>query len=148
VVGGWDASEVGPRGAPVSATVARDGSVWIVEDNNGTVLRLARDAYAAARAGSGSAEAQPVPAADAEFGTLHRDVFTPRCAHCHELLRPDADHALAAITREGWLRPEGTGTRLWERVRPGAAQRMPLDGTLTEAETEAIRRWVQGRGAR
>jgi len=142
IVSGWDASETGPRGAPVSATVARDGSVWIVEDNNGTVLRLARDAYAAVRAGSASSVVVPAPTADPVFVALHRDLLTPRCAHCHELLRTDADRALAAITREGWLRAEGTSTRLWERVRPGAAQRMPLDGTLTEAETESIRRWV------
>lgn len=145
VVFGWDASDARPKGTPVSATVARDGSVWIVEDNNGTVLRLARDAYAAVRAGGDAIVAPSEVHADEGFVTLHRALLTPRCAHCHEPLRGDADHALAAITREGWLRDESGEPYLWQRVRPGARRRMPLDGSLTDAETASIRAWLDAR---
>jgi glucose/arabinose dehydrogenase len=143
LVGGWEASALGPRGAPVGVTMARDGALWIVEDNNGTVLRVSTDAHASARRGDATSRG-PVAPADEGFVRLHREVLLPRCGHCHELLRADADHALEAITREGWLREEGGTTRLWERTRPGAAQRMPVDGTLDDAETDAIRRWADG----
>lgn len=144
IVSGWDASDTGPKGTPVSATVARDGSVWIVEDNNGTVLRLARDAYAASRRGASSTSPAEVHA-DAAFVALHRTLLTPRCAHCHEPLRGDADHALAAITREGWLREDDGEPLVWQRVRPGASRRMPLDGALTDAEVASIRAWLDAR---
>ncbi len=145
VVMGWDAADTHPKGTPVSATVARDGSVWILEDNNGTVLRLARDAYAAARAGSDTIVAPSDVHADEAFVSLHRDLLTPRCAHCHEPLRGTADQALAAITREGWLREENGEVYLWQRVRPGASRRMPLDGALTVEETASIRGWLDRR---
>jgi glucose/arabinose dehydrogenase len=145
IVAGWDASDTGPKGTPVSATVARDGSVWIVEDNNGTVLRLARDAYAASRRGDAPALTPTETHADAAFVSLHHDLLTPRCARCHEPLRGEADAALAAITREGWLREDEGDVLLWQRVRPGASRRMPLDGSLTEAETASIRAWLDAR---
>jgi len=144
VVSGWDASETGPRGAPVGLTIARDGSIWMVEDSNGTVLRIAVDVYASARA-SHEESAAPSAIADPTFATLHRDVLRARCAHCHELLAQDPALALGAITREGWLREENGSTHLWERVRAGAPQRMPLDGTLSAAETEALRQWLAQR---
>ena len=43
VVSGWYARpRLRPQGAPVGFTVARDGSIWIVEDKNQTIVRLAR----------------------------------------------------------------------------------------------------------
>ena len=40
---GWDAvSGQHPRGAPVGLAVARDGSIWVADDRNGAVLRIAR----------------------------------------------------------------------------------------------------------
>jgi glucose/arabinose dehydrogenase len=41
---GWN--EVGgkhPRGAPVGLAVAEDGAIWVSEDRNATILRIARD---------------------------------------------------------------------------------------------------------
>ena len=49
IISGWEASDTKPKGTPVALTVARDASVWLVEDNNGTVLRLGQDAWAASR---------------------------------------------------------------------------------------------------
>ena len=145
VIAGWDASETGPRGSPVDMTVARDGSVWLAEDTNGTILRLAVDAHAASRVEVHGREGGPVPHADPAFVALHRDVLLPRCAHCHDVLGGDADRALAAITREGWLTEDHGVLRLWDRVRPDAPQRMPLDGTLSPAETAAIEAWLTAR---
>ncbi|MBX7191292.1 MAG: hypothetical protein K1X94_04515 [Sandaracinaceae bacterium] len=138
IVSGWSASDTGPRGAPVSTALAHDGALYLVEDNNGTVLRIAPDAYAASRATS-AGHAEILEHADARFVALHRDVLVPRCAHCHEVVRGEADQALTTLRREGWLRADpGEAPLLWERVRPGADRRMPMDGTLRDDELHAI----------
>ena len=41
---GWnnvDASH--PKGSPLGLAVAQDGAIWVAENNNATVLRIARD---------------------------------------------------------------------------------------------------------
>ena len=48
-----DPAPVGPKGAPVELLVARDGAIWLVEDKNGTVLRVGSERYAAPRAPDG-----------------------------------------------------------------------------------------------
>jgi glucose/arabinose dehydrogenase len=41
---GWDAlKDVRPAGAPVGMAVTGDGAIWIAEDRNGAVLRIARE---------------------------------------------------------------------------------------------------------
>lgn len=41
---GWNAlAGTRPRGAPVGLAVARDGAIWVAEDKNATILRIARD---------------------------------------------------------------------------------------------------------
>jgi glucose/arabinose dehydrogenase len=43
VISGWyPIKNVRPRGAPTGFTVADDGSIWVVEDKNKTILRLAK----------------------------------------------------------------------------------------------------------
>ena len=32
-----------PKGSPVGLAVADDGAIWVAENNNGTILRIARD---------------------------------------------------------------------------------------------------------
>ena len=41
---GWTALKgVRPRGAPAGLTVAPDGAIWVADDKNGAILRIARD---------------------------------------------------------------------------------------------------------
>ena len=144
VIAGWDPSDTGPRGAPVELALARDGSVWIAEDKNGTILRLSADVWSSARgAAPGEEPGGPEGPADPAFIRAHAEVLRPRCAHCHAFLRGEPAAALGALRREGWLRAEGGQTRLWTRVRPGAPRRMPLDRPLERAELDQIRRWLQ-----
>lgn len=42
VVSGWEPSADRPRGAPAGIAVAADGSIFVVEDRNGTLLRIGR----------------------------------------------------------------------------------------------------------
>jgi glucose/arabinose dehydrogenase len=41
---GWNGlANTRPRGSPVGLAVARDGAIWVAEDKNATILRIARD---------------------------------------------------------------------------------------------------------
>jgi glucose/arabinose dehydrogenase len=41
---GWSLKRgVRPAGAPVGITIARDGALWVADDRNGTILRIAVD---------------------------------------------------------------------------------------------------------
>lgn len=41
---GWDLKRgVRPAGAPVGITIARDGALWVADDRNGAILRIAAD---------------------------------------------------------------------------------------------------------
>ena len=41
---GWnEIAGTRPKGAPVGLAVARDGAIWVAEDRNATILRIARD---------------------------------------------------------------------------------------------------------
>ena len=41
---GWnEITGTRPKGAPVGLAVARDGAIWVAEDRNATILRIARD---------------------------------------------------------------------------------------------------------
>ncbi len=144
VIAGWDASDSVPRGNPVEMTEARDGSVWLVEDNNADVLRLSVDRWAASRGGTGgTTNEEPAIEADAAFTALQRDIFGPRCSPCHEHFRADASAALTALHRLGWLRTDDDGQPLlWQRIRPGATRRMPPTGPLSAHDMSAIRRWL------
>ena len=41
LVAGWDAADGRPMGAPTDLKVGADGAIYLTEDRNGTVLRLA-----------------------------------------------------------------------------------------------------------
>ncbi len=43
IVSGWDAHDGQPMGAPVSLTLAKDGSVFVIEDKNRTLLKIFYD---------------------------------------------------------------------------------------------------------
>ena len=127
IVFGWEPADDRPKGAPVGMTVARDGSIWLVEDKNGTVLRLARDAYAAVRGGTESMEdvATSMPPS---FPVAHADVLSRRCAPCHAFLRGASGEAYSNLRREGWLRDAGGRSYVSTRIAPDAVRPMPPTG--------------------
>jgi glucose/arabinose dehydrogenase len=100
VVSGWDDRPMAPshpRGRPVDVTVARDGSLFLTEDHNGTVLRVF---YDPAR-GDGAPLAPEVTMAPAPldrnspacralatrtdaFARIQREILDTRCVEgCH-----------------------------------------------------------------
>jgi len=144
LVAGWSASDSGPRGNPVELAEARDGSVWTVEDHNGTVLRIGRDRWWAHREGASGADGAQLEA-DAAFERVHAEVLQPRCSPCHELLGGGPSAALTALTREGWLRDEAGHPMMWHRLQDTSERPMPPDRPLTAAQRTALMDWVNAR---
>jgi glucose/arabinose dehydrogenase len=47
IISGWaPLKNIRPKGAPTGFTIARDGSIWIVEDKNKTIVRIAKSSTA------------------------------------------------------------------------------------------------------
>lgn len=146
LVGGWEASDLGPKGAPVELLVARDGAIWLVEDKNGTVLRVGSERYAAPRAPDTRATGEPTEGAlDPEFAALQAAVFAPRCGSCHGFFNEPAPAAAAALRREGWLAVEGGRTALERRVSRQHERPMPPAEPLPPAELARVLAWLSAR---
>lgn len=134
IISGWGPIKgIRPKGAPTGFTVANDGSVWIVEDKNKTVVRLARSAEAnyqqACDTTPGSNKDLNVPLlvwrnALLETSTDNRPLredynfiakglkTQDRCLKCHESFvnkdlgdTPDEFTSLDFFVRSGWLVP-------------------------------------------
>lgn len=134
VVCGWGPVRgVRPKGAPTGFAVASDGSIFIVEDKNKTILRLAKSesanyqpdcdsadqrnidaniellAWRNALTGEGSAEKEQ----RSQYFEIVKALRKPeRCLKCHEGLinkdlrdTPDAFATLDFFVRSGWFKP-------------------------------------------
>jgi hypothetical protein len=150
IVFGWDASERGPKGSPVDIRVARDGAIWVAEDKNGTVLRIAAEGYAPLAPSGlaerpGSAESVPivsVPFED-EFEGLLREVFRPHCAGCHEHFARPSAVAYGALLAEGWLERADGGSPLEARITRRHERPMPPDHPLSAEAMRRIQAWLE-----
>ncbi|MFK7986945.1 MAG: sorbosone dehydrogenase family protein [Sandaracinaceae bacterium] len=143
VIAGWDASDRGPRGSPVEMALAADGSVWLTEDTNGTVLRLAGDAYAGRRGDAPEDHAAAPNEAEPEFVVLQREVLIPRCSPCHEYAGGEPNTARQAVEREGWLRRSDGRAHVETRIAPNATRPMPPTGPLTAGERAHFDAWLE-----
>ena len=100
VISGWNAmAGVRPKGAPVGFATASDGSVWIVEDKNRVIVRLARSdrtlASSCASAPTGPtidpkvellawrAQTEKFPLQKAAYEKVRDGVIRKYCASCH-----------------------------------------------------------------
>ncbi len=148
----WSAQEgVRPRGAPVGLAQARDGSIWIVEDHNKAILRLARaDGDRAMARPHAFAKAAPLPrltaATLAGLDTLAAEVLKPQCVACHQdILDHDNSTAVAdALLRAGWIVPGAPGQSMLMDAISGKGVRrpMPPEAPLSTAEIDQIRAWI------
>jgi hypothetical protein len=143
VIAGWQVSGTTPRGAPVGMTVARDGTLWVVDDKNGTVLRLSADPYAGHRINPDRDQASTAPLeVSSTFARAHRRVLVPRCSRCHQFITRSPDKTLQALRAQGWISKPHGKSALSLRLRPDAVRPMPPDGTLTATERELIQHWL------
>ncbi len=135
IVSGWDdrpQAPSHPRGRPVDITVARDGSLFVTEDHNGTILRVFYDAargdgaplapevtMAPAPLDRNSAACRALATRTDAFARIQREVIDRSCVEgCHSS-RDGAQGGLALdlcedVANANRLRTEtGPGGRPW-----------------------------------
>ena len=127
---------VRPMGRPVGITVADDGAIWMVDDVNQAILRIARGAPYNVPAldepdTGGSATVAVSDSAAAE-------VFLTRCQGCHGLPATVETMRLP----EHWLVKEGEVRVMEQRLFHDTVRPMPPDAPLTTEQVQKIRNWV------
>jgi glucose/arabinose dehydrogenase len=171
VIRGWEKNAKGPMGAPVDVMVARDGSIFVTEDKNGTVLRVFFDP-----SGGSGAPMRPVPvtkpvvSADEQarcealaakndaFSILQKSVFDVSCAGCHgagpgyagglALVKCDAAGNWKRLTqartggRDPYVVPGNEESELVLRLRGRGFPLMPAGGLEAERLDEVVN-WVR-----
>ncbi len=129
IISRWDEiKNVRPKGAPVSLTVAEDGSLWIVEDReNRTILRLAKTSTANYRencAADSQTTADPRISLlawrnaiksnrdlDQKYQSVQKEVITKNCVGCHgnlqtEEIAKDRYSNLDFLVKNEWFVPK------------------------------------------
>jgi hypothetical protein len=137
---GWNRLPgIRPRGAPVGLLEAEDGSLWIVDDKNQAVLRMAPGEpwrHEAARNGAQSGSFEQ----DAELAARAQPVLVERCQACHEFLKDVTPGDLAgAMAQEGWLATPLYESKLAAALKSG---KMPPENPIPEGDQALIREWL------
>ncbi len=148
LVRGWEKTATDPQGAPVDVLVAKDGSIYVSEDKNGTVLRIFYDR----NGGNGAPLATKPPARpvvspeeaarcqalrtkSTPMAAMQRDVIDQACVSCHGA-GPGYPGGLALLRCDD----VGNQKRLTENRRTGG----PL-AVANDANSELVRR-LKGEG--
>lgn len=170
LVRGWEKTDTQPQGAPVDVLVADDGSIFVTEDKNGTLLRISYDASA----GDGAPlvpkpPSKPVMTAEerarcealaqksGSLASFQRDVLDAACVSCHgagpgyagglALLRCD-DTGNATRLRENrrsagpLVVPRDENSELIKRLRGDGFPQMPAGGISPE-QMEEVLTWIR-----
>jgi glucose/arabinose dehydrogenase len=130
IVDGWTRRPAGAIGRPSGLALARDGSIWIVDDQNKTVMVLLRSgeglpARAIKPAESIREETSEGPPPVAGWRTLYRDVLSPRCGRCHEQYETrNGRAAWTALIGDGLINPDNVAASpVFQAIQGGGSQR-------------------------
>ncbi len=135
LVRGWEKTATDPQGAPVDLMVANDGSIYMAEDKNGTVLRVFYDRTQ----GNGApltpkppsrpvvspeeaARCQALRTKNTPMAAVQRDVIDQACVSCHGA-GPGFPGGLALLKCDD----VGNATRLTQNRRTGGPLAVPGD---------------------
>ena len=95
IINNWSKKGDQPMGAPVGVTIAKDGSIWIAEDKNGTILRVSYNGSEGAgipTAGvtvnggvdaGADARCKDMATRNDLFTQIERNIIDPLCTNCH-----------------------------------------------------------------
>lgn len=139
ITSGWNRQPgIRPRGAPVGLLQAEDGSLWIVDDKNRAVLRMAPGEPWHPDPTREAAMAVSF-AQDPKLADEVHPVLTGRCQACHDFLEGVEPESLAAVmTQQGWLSAPLYESKLAVALQSG---NMPPENPLPEPEQALIRNW-------
>lgn len=127
---------VRPRGRPAGMTVAEDGSIWVLDDVNKALLRLAK----------GSAYRSEKSDSERDTSNLQTDVkdleaakvLLSRCQACHGL--PGTAEAMKIPTK--WLKKQDGRREIEQRLFHSPLRPMPPANPLTDAQRSSLKNWL------
>lgn len=155
---------VRPRGSPVGMTVAADGTLWVVEDKNKTVLRITRSDSDVSGHSKDALKDDKVagnrlpqdfgigPELMRRFIEVREQVFKPACRQCHAELAETGENHLSdlayILSQPGWVIPGDPGASvLYQRlIDTNVARRMPLGDTLAKEKIGLVKSFIEDLG--
>lgn len=139
-----------PRGAPVGMTIDSDGSIWLVEDKNKTILVIAK--------GDSSSSTQDQDqerktitwdklslAQKNTFSELNDDIFQQSCLGCHSQFQGKEDLVFDGLIESGFILPgEHKKSPLYYRMTGTEnGNLMPLGGEpVSESHTDKLKQFI------
>ena len=157
VISGWSRLDgVRPQGAPVGILAASDGSLFIVEDKNKSILRLSvsdnvnedleaeqpnRDTEKVAAAVT---RLKSLPQSMAAYEWINKQVIQVSCQGCHSELQGRNLEAFEFMILKDWIKPGQPDQLLMKRLRgQDGLQKMPLGSSLSEEYINYIESFVK-----
>lgn len=137
-----------PRGAPVGLTIASDGSIFIVEDKNKTILRLSRGQNSKDTNTGNNSKLDDKILNNAElmkrWSVISKNILQPQCATCHvQVQNKDPKESLKTIYSMGWIVPgNGPESLMVKRMKGGEMRLMPPAGPLKPDEIQSIETFI------
>ncbi len=146
IVTDWAAlTSVRPKGSPVGMTVAKDGSIWFVEDKNKTIMVLSKGQQSDQQVGTDSQTFTPSAQAIRSFKKLKGDLLKNRCQSCHTPFFLDNDEEnLKVLVEKGWIVPgDYKASPIWQRVSGEEGRQMPPNNDkLSEDEVNEVKEFI------
>jgi hypothetical protein len=138
VISGWfESPGVRPKGAPVALTQARDGSIWIADDKNHSILRIANYGGVvgptAVKLNFGQAVseiANEIPALTSNYNAVVSSVLkSPQCVNCHDNYILPNDSNGDGMAQMRYLLSFGT----WIKLRTPDTASLSNENTLSQS---------------
>lgn len=163
IVSGWKKIDgVRPSGSPVGLLVASDGSLFIVEDKNKTILRLSRshgpnspsenldandssnELLKKVKVHRALKSLQSDPDLLSAYNWINQNVFQTNCNQCHGGLQGSGIEAFEFMISEGWITPASSESLLLQRLKGlNGLQKMPMGSELPDKTIQYIETWIQ-----
>lgn len=159
IVSSWQKRDgTRPAGTPVGILVASDGSIFMVEDKNKTIVRLAKSEVKVSQAENpedlDKEKKLKVQKALTSLKTrsqmlegynwINQNVVQNNCTACHGDLKGSSTEAFEFMIGAGWLDKGSEGSLLVQRLRGlNGLQKMPLGGSLPDDYVNFIESWIQ-----
>jgi len=150
LIGNWAAKEGhNPKGSPTGMHVAKNGSLWFVEDRNKTVMVLTKGQESENNRDDEDNNLS-YKLSDLQLKnlqTIQKDLFQSSCTSCHGQLENDNVKELwQDLLNDGWLSPKkGLKSLLYQRVsNDELGRRMPLgQRALKTEELKELKAFIQ-----
>ena len=127
---------VRPRGRPAGMTVAEDGSIWILDDVNKALLRLAKGESYGPTVSDNTDGAADLNTAVTDVDAAK--VLLDRCQICHGL--PKIVTAMKVPST--WLKQQDDKRVIEQRLFHSPLRTMPPVAPLTESQRATLRNWL------